>query len=223
MLVVAALLPWFGPKGEHEFFASTVSVNGLMRFSYFGWLTALVGLLILELVQVRALAPDRFKLPFPDALLGMILGGVTVLVGIVEMIWQPIAGGVPNEFVDLQWGLFVTVLAGLVVIGGSFLKLADHGPSASAMGGQAQYAAPYGGQQYAAPAAPQQYAAPQAPAQYAPPQAPVAPDAPVAPQAVAPAEAQPAADGFGFCRSCGVAYAAADAQFCTSCGAQRAE
>jgi len=228
LLVVGALLPWYGPKGEHEIFASEQTVNGLMRFSYFGWLTALIGLVILELVQLRALAPERFKLPVPDAVVGMVLGGVAILVGLVEMIWQPMFDGAPNEYVDLQWGLFVTVLAGLVVVGGSFLKLADHGPAAIA----ASAAPMYAGQSYAQPAA-APYAAPQAPyAPYAPPAtgvataapqaAPAAPEAPPIPAAVAP-EMQPAAGDFGFCTSCGAAYTAADAQFCTSCGAQRAQ
>jgi hypothetical protein len=236
MLVAAALLPWFGPKGQHEFFASSASVNGLTRFSYFGWLTALIGLAMLELVQVRALAPGRFKLPVPDALIGMILGGVTIVVGIVEMIWQPMAGGVPNEFIDLQWGLFVTLVGGFVVVGGSFLKLADHQPSTGAVAGQPQYAAPYGGQQYAAPQAPPQYAAPQAPQQYAapqappqyaapqyaPPQAPAPQAAPAPPQAAAQ-PASPPATAAGACASCGAAYPAADAQFCTNCGVPRAQ
>jgi len=222
LLVVGALLPWYGPKGEHEIFASEQTVNGLMRFSYFGWLTALIGLVILELVQLRALAPDRFKLPFPDALLGMVLGGITILVGLVEMIWQPMFDGAPNEYVTLQWGLFVTVLAGLVVVGGSFLKLADHGPAAMA-------GPMYAGQGYAQPvAAP--YAAPQAPpyAPYAPPAAGVTTAAPqAAPAPPAPAQPAPVTDaGLGlttFCTSCGAAYTAVDARFCTSCGAARTQ
>jgi hypothetical protein len=154
----------------------------------------------------------------------------------------------PNEYVDLQWGLFVTVAAGVLVAAGAFLKLADHEGAAS----PAVPAGPYGAQVYgqAAPAgyaagtpqAPmtQAYAAPvaqpivtqapppappQTPAYASPSPQPAAPAAPVAPPAPAPAPQPPAAGPdagavSAFCGTCGAAMAP-DAAFCTNCGTKR--
>jgi len=215
LLVLGALLPWFGPKGEHEIIASTNTVNGLLRFSYFGWVTALLGLAAIEIVQLRWLAPDRFKLPIPTAIVGMVAGGLAVVIGVVEMIWQPMFEDAPNEYVDLQWGLFVTVAAGVLVAAGAFLKLADHEGAAS----PAVPAGPYGAQVYGQ-AAPAGYAA-------GTPQAPMtqAYAAPVAQPAPAPAPQPPAAGPdagavSAFCGTCGAAMAP-DAAFCTNCGTKR--
>lgn len=237
LLVVGALLPWFGPANEHEIFASEQTVNGLMRFSYFGWLTALIGLVVLELVQLKVLVPDRFKLPFPDAVAGMVLGGVTILIGLVEMIWQPMFKDAPNEFIDLQWGLFVTLLGGIVVVVGGFLQLANVGGAAStasaAGGGYAQYppaqypgAAPYTAQ----PMAPQYQAAPPWSAAPAPPAAPASPVATAAPAVAAPPPAPAAPVAAAAAPAAPVPDAAptpaadtgadqASTAFCTSCGA----
>jgi hypothetical protein len=219
-----------------------VSASGFSASGGSGWdETLAVFAFLITIVALAAAALDLIpsgvpKLPVPRGLIVMGLGGVSTLFVLIKFVDKPGTGleGAFGVHVGYSVGIFLSLIASLVIVGGGFLLWkSESAPAATAAwpGGQPAVSpgqAPFS--PYAPPQAP--VAPPQAPV--APPQAPVAPpQAPVAPpqagpppgyqpQAPAAPQAAPQAPGTVFCTSCGAALPSPDAQFCTACGAKRA-
>jgi hypothetical protein len=95
-------------------------VNG-WHGSYLGWLTFL--LCLAAAVVVLSKATDKFSLPvsLPGGLLAMAAGAVSAVIVVLRMLAQP----GPNEYVSLGWGIWLSLIAAIVVALGGMLKNAE--------------------------------------------------------------------------------------------------
>ena len=72
------------------------------------------------LVLLKALPSIKFTLPIPEALVVMVLGGLSVIFVLIRIIAKPNGAGIVH--VGYAFGIFLTLIAAAVVTLGGFLK-----------------------------------------------------------------------------------------------------
>ena len=77
-------------------------------------------LLAAAIVLLKALPSVKFTLPIPEALVVMGLGGLSVLFVLIRIIAKPSGGGIVH--VGWGFGIFLTLIAAVIVALGGFLK-----------------------------------------------------------------------------------------------------
>jgi len=77
-------------------------------------------LIAAALVLLKALPSIKFTLPIPEALVVMVLGGLSVIFVLIRIIAKPNGAGIVH--VGYAFGIFLTLIAAAVVTLGGFLK-----------------------------------------------------------------------------------------------------
>jgi hypothetical protein len=161
LVLIFLFFPWYGwDVVSIGFFAGqSASFNG---FYGWGWLTFLALLAVVGFWVVRTFLADDVKLPdlpVSDPAVYMILGAVEVL-GTV-LYWAGTGPSVNIGFTSqgVRYGLFLTLIGGVVTIIGGYLKQSEPQAAVTSAGGG-------GGGSVSGP--PQSFT----PASYAPPQPP---------------------------------------------------
>ena len=91
-------------------------------------LVALLALVILAVWAVDLFA-DNITLPFPAALVALVLGAVALLVCVIKFFSKPGGpdltsfGGTLHFSVSVAWGLYVAILAAIAVIVGAYMHM----------------------------------------------------------------------------------------------------
>ena len=152
--LIATFLPWYSASFSCSGSAlcgglnTSVSVSALNDWA--GWLFFLGVLAGIALFVIRNFAPSVTlpTMPQPDAILFAALG---VFLAVMALLWLlPHSSGAsgPGYSVGPSFGLFIGLIAGIVVAVGGFLKRSDARPTVQA------YSAPGTGSPYSGPPAP---------------------------------------------------------------------
>lgn len=134
--LIAVFLPWYSVSSSAVAgFNYSVSVNGLSHWA--GWLFFLALLAGLALFVIRNFVPTVKVPPLqqPDAMLYTIIGIFMVVMAIIYLLLgsgSTFSG--PGFSAGPSFGLFVGLIAAIVVAAGGFLKRSDPQPVASAYG-----------------------------------------------------------------------------------------
>jgi hypothetical protein len=119
LLFIALFLPWYSFSVLSDLakavgVSASTSVNG-WHFGL-GWLAWLLSLVAAAAVSLKAIpSASSVKLPFPEALVAMVLGVVAFVFVLIRVISAP-------TLFSRSWGLFIGLIAAALVGFGGFLK-----------------------------------------------------------------------------------------------------
>lgn len=135
-LLLFSFLPWF----TFSAFGITATQNG---FDYFftGIIPVLLGLAMVGwIVGTKLAGVELPELPIPEGLMLLVMGGVAALLVIFRLLVG--AGDDPADVLDRSFGLFLSVLAVLGLVGGAFLRFQEDGGELPGKGGSSGSSGP---------------------------------------------------------------------------------
>jgi len=149
--LIATFLPWYSASFSCSGSAlcgglnTSVSVSALNDWA--GWLFFLAVLVGIALFVIRNFAPTVTlpTMPQPDAIL---FAGIGIFLAVMALLWlltHSSGASGPGYSVGPSFGLFIGLIAGIVVAVGGFLKRSDAQPAVTA------YSAPGSGTPYGGP------------------------------------------------------------------------
>ncbi|HEY8755260.1 MAG TPA: hypothetical protein VIN65_02770 [Candidatus Dormibacteraeota bacterium] len=152
--LIATFLPWYSASFSCSGSAlcgglnTSVSVSALNDWA--GWLFFLGVLAGIALFVIRNFAPSVTlpTMPQPDAILFAALGVFLAVMALLWLLTHSSGASGPGYSVGPSFGLFIGLIAGIVVAVGGFLKRSDARPTVQA------YSAPGTGSPYSGPPAP---------------------------------------------------------------------
>jgi hypothetical protein len=152
--LIATFLPWYSASFSCSGSAlcgglnTSASVSALNDWA--GWLFFLGVLAGIALFVIRNFAPSVTlpTMPQPDAILFAALGVFLAVMALLWLLTHSSGASGPGYSVGPSFGLFIGLIAGIVVAVGGFLKRSDARPTVQA------YSAPGTGSPYSGPPAP---------------------------------------------------------------------
>lgn len=135
-LLLFSFLPWF----RVSFLGQSFSQNG---FDYFftGIVPVLLGLAMVGwIVGTKLAGVELPELPVPEGLMLLVMAGLAALLVIFRFLIG--AGDDPADVLDRSFGLFLSVLAVLGLVGGAFLRFQEDGGELPGKGGSSGSSGP---------------------------------------------------------------------------------
>jgi hypothetical protein len=137
---IATFLPWYsasfncGGSALCNGLNTSFSVSGLNDWP--GWLFFLAVLVGLALFILRTFVPTFTipQLPQTDAMIYMIIGVFAAVMALLWLVTHTSGGGGAGYSYGPSFGLYIGIIAGIVVAVGGYLKRTDPQPAVSAYG-----------------------------------------------------------------------------------------